>query len=357
MKNSKSHTDHYILILGFLLLLILPNLVLLSGLENTQNNENKKFIALRDVKLNNTKQFIVDYKNYYEENFGLRTTLINAHLYIKTKILKENPLPNHVVKGQEGWYFLGNHHNDILNDTFGNVPFTNAELNTITQRLENTHTYLTSKNIKFYLVVPPNKQTIYREKLPYQLGLHIKRLEQLENHLKNKSSIQIISLETRLFAERKNHQLYHKTDTHWNDYGAFLGYIETLDAIKKDFDIAPLLLSDYFIGSAPIKGDITAMINENVQENSIVLKKIKTSQIDTISSAYTFQHYKNHSKNLKLVMHSDSFSNRWIPFFNETFGETLYVRTYLLDKELIEKLQPDIVFFEIVERNLITFLN
>lgn len=345
------------LIIGFLFLLILPNLVLISGLENKQNNENKNFSAPPDINLKNPKQLIVDYKNYFEENFGLKTTLIKAYLNFKSKILKENPLPNHVVKGEDGWYFLGNDHNDILNDTFGNVPFTNTELNAITDALENTTIYLQSKNIKFYIVVAPNKQTIYQEKLPYQFNTHTKRLEQLQNHLKNTISLYLISLEPRLISEKKQKQLYHKTDSHWNDYGAFLGYTETLDAIKKDIDITPIQLSEYTLEKKPIDGDITAMINENIQENSIVLQKIKPSKIDTISPAYTFQHYKNNAKNLKLLMHSDSFSNAWIPFFNESFGETIYVRTYSLDKELIESLQPDIIIFEIVERNLITLAN
>lgn len=357
MKNSKRHINRYILIVGFLFLLILPNIILISGRENAQNNENKNFVLAPDINLNNPKQLLVDYKKYYEENFGLRHTLINSYLYFKTEILNENPLPNHVVKGEDGWYFLGNKHEDILNDTFGNVPFTDAELNAITHNLESTSSYLQSINIKFYIVVPPNKHTIYQEKLPYQFKRQTKRLEQLQNHLKNQNSPHIISLEPRLMSEKANQQLYHKTDSHWTDYGAFLGYTETIAAIKKDFDITPVPLSEYALETEPIDGDITAMINETTQESSSVLQKINPSQIDTVSGTYTFQHYKNHSKNLKLMMHSDSFSNAWIRFFNETFGETLFVRTYSLDKNLIENLQPDIVVFEIVERNLVTLIN
>lgn len=357
MKDKNPHINRYILIVGFLFLLILPNLVLISGLEKAQNNENKKFVSPPKIKLNNPKQLIVDYKTYYEENFGLRTTLINTYFNFKTKVLRENPIPNHVVKGEDGWYFLGNDHNDILNDTFGNVPFTDTELIAISQNLENTKIYLASKNIKFFIVVPPNKQTIYQEKLPYQFSKHTKRLEQLQNHLKNKTNLHIISLEPRLISEKKHRQLYHKTDSHWNDYGAFLGYTATLNTIKKELNIPPVYLSEYSSETEPINGDITAMINETSRENSIVLQKIKPSQIDTISPTYTFQHYTNSTKNLKLIMHGDSFSDAWIPFFNESFGETVYTRTYELDHDLIEMIQPDIVIFEIVERNLITLIN
>lgn len=357
MIQKKGHINRYTLIIGFLLLLILPNLVMLSGLETTMTNENKKITKLPDFNLTNPKRLVSDYKSYYENNFGLRTSFVNTYLSFKTNILKENPLPHQVIKGEEGWYFLGNAHSDILNDTFGNVPFTNADLNAITVNLENIERYLSSKQIKFYLVVPPNKQTIYQEKLPFQLNQNTKRLEQLQNHLNKHSTVQIISLEKRLLSEKKQHQLFYKTDTHWNDYGAFLGYTEVIKAISHDFKIAASSLSDYHLTTIPFTGDITPMINKHSRERSLKLEKKPSSIIDTLSKAYTFQHYKNDAQDLKLIMHCDSFSDAWIPFFNETFNETVFVRTFELDYALIEKIQPDIVILEIIERNLMTLTN
>lgn len=352
MKGSRRHINRYILIVGFLFLLILPNLILISGWENTENNENKIFDSPPETQFNNPKQLLADYRDYYEQNFGLRTTLINLYFNIKTKVFKDNPLPNNVVKGANGWYFLGNDHNNILNDTFGNVPFTDAELNSITRNLETINGDLKSRNIKFYIVVPPNKQTIYQEKLPYQWMKHPTRLEQLQNHLNKRQNLSLILLTPKLMAEKENKQLYHKTDTHWNDYGAYLGYMATIDVIKNDFEISAIPLSKYSLETKMIKGDIPALINQNVQERSLVMKKKDQSKIDTLSPAYTFQHYKNRHQNLKLMMHSDSFSDAWIPFFNESFGETLYVRKYTLDASVLDKLQPDVVIFQIVERNL-----
>lgn len=326
-------------------------------LESTENNENKKFSKAPVFNLDNPKKLLSDSKNYYENNFGLRTTFINTYLNFKTKILKDNPLPDQVVQGNDGWYFLGNSYEDILNDTFGNVPFTDAELNTITHKLENIQHYLNSKQIKFYIVVPPNKQTIYKEELPFQLTQHTKRLNQLQQYLKTHPSLQLISLEALLKSKKDSAPLFHKTDSHWNDYGAFLAYSETINVIGKDFDIAPLPLSDYEQTTISFRGDIMPLINKNSNEEGLALKKIKPSKIDTISGVYTLQHYKNKAQDLKLIMHTDSFADAWIPFFNESFGETVYIRNFVLDHSLIEEIQPDIVIFEIVERNLVTLIN
>lgn len=357
MKPRAHYFSRFILIAGFLLLLTLPNLIMILGIENAKNNENREFTKLPEFNLSHPKRLFNDYKNYYEKNFGLRTTLVNSYINFKFNVLKENPLPNQVINGKDSWYFLGNAHNDILNDTFGNVPFTVAELNDITTNLISIQSDLRLRNIEFYLVVAPNKQTIYQENLPFKLKQNTTRSEQLQSHLKSYSDIKIISLKNRLMSEKSNRALYHKTDTHWTDYGAFMGYSETIAAISKDFDITPISLLDYHDVPAVLKGDITPMININTSEKVMALQKNKVSEIDTLSAVYTFQHYKNPYQDLKLIMHCDSFSNAWIPYFNETFKETLYLRTYELDHALIEKTQPDIVIFEIVERQLLNLTN
>lgn len=340
---------------GFLFLLVLPNLVMLSGLEDTKNNENREFTEVPPFNLSQPKRLFKEYKNYYANNFGLKTTLVNAYINFKTDVLKENPLPNQVVKGKDGWYFLGNAHADILNDRFGNVSFNAAELHAIATRLENTKRYLELRNIKFYVVVAPNKQTIYPENLPFGLKQHPTRLDQLQKYLKLHTDITFISLKERLISEKRHGLLYHKTDTHWNAYGAYFGYSETMAAISKDFDIWPTPLEEYHDISASIKGDIPPMINMKTNEKVKLLKKNKVSSIDTLSAHYTFQHYTNQSQDLKLIMHSDSFSDAWIPYFNESFKETLFLRSYALDPALIDDIKPDIVMFEIVERHLIDF--
>jgi hypothetical protein len=51
-------------------------------------------------------------------------------------------------------------------------------------------------------------------------------------------------------------------------------------------------------------------------------------------------------------MYRDSFSIAWIPYFVESFEESIYLTNYNIDGAFIEKVKPDIVIYEIVERNL-----
>lgn len=318
-------------------------------------SENKQKPTTFDF--NNPTASLALYKNYYEEHFGLKSSMINSYIDFKTRVLNENPIQNRVTKGQDGWYFLGNHYNSLINDYFGNASFTEDELQSIATKISEINTYLKSKNIKFYVVIPPNKSSVYSEKLPYQLTKSATRLEVLKLHLKKELDFEIIDLKSDLISHKVDGQLYYKTNTHWNDYGAYLGYQSVIKNLNRDFEIYETPISNYVFEEGFIKGDITDMIKNDNLETTLYLLKKDSSNISLIKNTYNHLHFKNPSQPLKLIMFRDSFANNWVTFFNDSFGETMYLRNYKLNKQFIEKEQPHIVIFEIVERNLNVLLN
>ncbi len=320
---------------------------MIIGTETTQTEG-----EFSEITLKSPMASLTNFKNYYEEQFGMKSTMVNAYINLKTEVLNENPIQNRVVKGSDGWYFLGNHYNNLIDDYFGNAPFTTAELVIITRNIKDINAYLQSKNIRFYIVVPPNKISIYHDKFPYSLTKSTTRLEALKAHLKDELNFEIIDLKQPLLEHKDTKQLYHKINTHWNDYGAYLGYQATINVLNRDFDITLSPISDYTVKNDFIDGDITAMIKNFELEPAQFFHKKDTASITSVKNTYEHLHYINASRKLKLFMHRDSFSNNWTNFFNSSFGETVYLRSYTLNKALIEKEQPDIVIFEIVERNI-----
>jgi len=351
--NSKKDIKYTILIALFLAMLILPNLIMLTSLENNKNNEQIKFKDFPELNLKEPIKFIKDFKNYYTDNYGLKTTSVSNYIDFKSKILKENPIPNRAFLGKNGWYFLGNHDNNVLNNAFGNDDFLNGELTRITKNIDNIITYLSSKSIKFYLVIPPDKNRIYPENLPYTLNQNKTKLEILKEHLKKELNFEIIDLTDVYLTNKKNDLFYLKTDTHWNQYGAFLGYKETINVLSKAFDVSSQPISSYKLEEEIVdNGDLINMINLKIEEKAITLNDKTKTDVITKTQTYKYKHFINPNKSLKLLMHHDSFANAWIRFFNESFGESIYLRGYVLDKGLIEKEKPDIIIFEIVERDI-----
>jgi len=352
--NKKNNIAFKFTTLLFLVALILPNIVQVLDLESSYtNNENRKYRTIPKFNLNSPIASIGALKNYYLENFGLKTILVNNYIDFKTNALNENPIPNRVAQGKKGWFFLGNNYNNVLNNSFGNNSFTKKDLINTINYLKGLKDYFNSKNIAFYVVIPPDKNKIYQEFLPYKLNQNPTKLDVLKPLLKKKAGIDIIDLSITLKENKDNYPLYLKTDTHWNYYGAFLGYNYTMDVIGKDFSINKVSLDDFKVESQVYsKGDLTKLINRVVDEKTITIKKkIPTNAklvIDTRNTLY----YKNNTQNLKAILFRDSFTNAWIPFFNESFGEIIYHRKYIIDKKEIDTFKPDIVIFEIIERNI-----
>lgn len=326
----------------FLVILIVPNIVLFSsGLDKKAPR----------FTLNNPIKSAIFFKNYYKENFGLKSQMIDFYLKFKLNVLDDVPLKNKVITGKDGWYFLGNEYNQLFNDGFGSYPFSEFELEKIKNSIEHIKETLTSKGIDFHIVVPPNKHRVYSENLPYKIKQKPTRLEVLNSYLKEEIDFEILDLRDTLITSKGKELLYYKTNTHWNDLGAFIGYHKTLNTLK--LDIPKENISNYTIDYQPIKrGDITEMIHLKLKEKAIFFNKKTDSEIIPLKTKHDHLHFKNPNRNKKLIMHRDSFSNAWIQFFNESFGETIYLRSYNIRFDLIEKEKPDVVVFEIIEREL-----
>lgn len=329
------------------MLLTVPSIILFWG-----GIDDEKFPTLS---FNDPTKSITDFNKYYDDNYGLKTELIDSYMTFKLQVLHDNPLPNRVLIGKEGWYFLGNQFNELLNDSFGNYPFSISELETIANNIKTIKDKLESKGIDFHIVVPPNKHRVYSEMLPYRISEKPTRLETLNSYLKKEIDFEILDLRDTLISAKGKELLYYKTNTHWNDLGAFVGYQKTLNTLN--LGVPTESISDYTIEYKPIKrGDITEMINLKFNESAVFMSKKITSDITRLKSKRHHLHFKNPTKTKKLVMYRDSFSNAWIQFFNESFGETIYFRGYNINYGIINKEKPDVIVFEIIERELSTIL-
>ena len=206
-------------------------------------------------------------KKYYLEHYGLKSSLVDFYITFKSNILKEDPLPNRVLKGRNDWYFLGNYENNVLNNTFGMQTISDIDLHIMKQNLENLNDYLTSLDITFYFVIPPNKSTVYQENLPFTVKQNPTPITQFLGTIKPSDSIRFIDLRKALKNKKEGNQLYLKTDTHWNSQGAYFAYEQIMETIIQDYShqtIAPL--SFFEIKKDTLQGDITRMINNYEKE-------------------------------------------------------------------------------------------
>ena len=293
------------------------------------------------------------FKKFYSENFGLKRTMVESYISLKRNLLNEQPLPDRVVMGKDSFFFLGNNFNKLLNDSFGMEELSEFELMATAQNIISIRDRLAKNNIQFYIVVIPNKHRIYQVNIPFKIEQRPTRLQQLNHYLKRTFDFSLISLEKELIAEKGNAQLYYKTNTHWNDLGAYIGYITVITELNKTNKFHISVISNFEVTSEPIENDIANMINLKIDEKGPVLEQLAVGSLLDSASNGTANSEEIPNNPKKLVMYHDSFGYNWMKFFNTSFMDPTYVKGTLIDYNYIESLQPDIVIVEIVERNLI----
>jgi len=127
-----------------------------------------------------------------------------------------------VLRGREDWLFWTGEGN--IDDYQNAHPFSRADLEQIEGKLSAVQRRLAAQGIAFLVAPAPNKETIYPEMLPPEIVKIGKqsRLDQLLAYLEEKhSAVKVLDLRPVLLDNKAQHQLYYRTDTHWNDYGAY----------------------------------------------------------------------------------------------------------------------------------------
>ncbi len=359
----------------FVSLITLPLILSVSQANNQgENTENRNTVPVPSLSFERTKAatsisgkvigvykdgaaFIDNFDSYYSDNFGFRSQLFELFRYIKIHILHTELLPQKVVHGQDGWFFLGDSYGDVIKASKGIVNFTETELMPLKQDLLDQERWLEEQGIRYYATIAPNKHSVYGAYLPIAKSERTTKLEQVKKMMAGEQ-FNIIDLKSN-FPDTPTLRLFHKTNTHWNDYGAFLGYLSLMQKVKNDFpDISVLSMSDFNIDTAiTYQEDLTKLILVKQKEEKIVFRynipetgyNVETATND---EGNAISRWKNDESKLKILVFHDSFSWAWLKYLKETFNECLFIRNTRFNKEIIKKEKPDIVIREIVERNI-----
>ncbi|WP_187696246.1 alginate O-acetyltransferase AlgX-related protein [Xanthovirga aplysinae] len=335
---------------------------LLKYTNSGENLAEKLFGFYRDV---------IDYKNkynhYFTDNFIFKTSLFKPFTIIKSSIFNSDPMPEKVVRGNNGWMFLGESHSNVISESKGLTQYNSEELNRLKSNLNNQKKWLDEKGIAYFVAIAPNKHSVYGHYLPIVKSANKSKLQQMKEAAAQ-INLPLIDLSD-YFMDYPNERLFHKTNTHWNDFGAFLGYRKLIHEIQKIYpEIKCMELGDLEKKiEISYQEDLTKMLNIKIKEERILLKKKYEkaakipSQLEVPNNFFRLpQDYENRytsdDNNLKLLMFRDSFSEALIKYMSESFGESIFIWSYRFDKELIEKEKPDIVIMEIVERSSDVFL-
>lgn len=307
----------------------------------------------------------------FEDNFVFRTELIKTSNFFDLNIFKSNPVGGFVI-GENGWEFYAGDEN--LLDQAGLRTLSGAQLYEVTNNIENSIKELLQQGVKPSILVVPNKATIYREYLPKNFKrINAKtRADQIMKFSGENQLLERLVFNKEFYlAQKVNHEseIYEKKGSHWNDLGAFFGYLN----LMQNIGLEPLSLSQYDIKD---QFDYTAMsstymptfnnfkslkspvLTLNSRPNLKTVMKVGTPsdfnfeisgvKPDQPHSIKVLENLEN--KKPSLLIFGDSFSDKLLPFLAPHFSVITFVGSRFIDHNFVREQSPDFVVHEISER-------
>ena len=298
------------------------------------------------------------FERYWDDSFAFRWYLIRAHSIVKLA-LGVSPSPKAIV-GQNGYLFYAAEQSV---DYFRAVkPFTPRELVQWREELESRRLWLAERGIRYLVVVAPNKETIYPEFMPPELrpvGTET-RLDQLVHELRAHSSVELLDLRPPLRLAKQAQRVYHRTDTHWNDAGAFVAYSEILARLRPWFpELSASPLPGSLVAHNTSGGDLARILalDDRFREERIdfvptASRHARQATSDGAGGSESVAMECADCGGPRVVMTQDSFNTNLAPLLAEHFRRIVFIDGTRLDRSLIDRERPALIIQEFVERVL-----
>jgi hypothetical protein len=306
-----------------------------------------------------------DTGRWFDDHLGFRQQLIHTHARAMIRLFGKSPSEK-LILGREGWLFFGD--KNAIDHYRGVAPLSDFELSRWQRVLEKRRDALAQRGVRYLLVLVPDKNLIYPEYMPENLprATPVHPLDQLAHHMDENSDVEVLDLRQALEEAKPDRRLFHRTDSHWNDEGAFVAYSAMLDRLspmlpvldnqprpemKRETSEVPGLGLARIVGMAyEFPEEVTTV--QAVSPQSRIARKYRSRYKERLERLQPVAHGVEGSSYPRALMFRDSFANALIPYLSEHFERILYVWDRDVDVALVDIEKPDVVIQEIVGRFL-----
>jgi alginate O-acetyltransferase complex protein AlgJ len=313
--------------------------------------------------------FPEQWSDFVDRNFGGRQALIRMNAQWKLSVLRSAPSPD-VIKGWKGWFFLGfSEGRNLIDDYQNNLSVRESAIEEMVDQIQNAGERSIELGAQYILVVAPYKSTIYPESLRIEVNNESRQsiTDRFVSRMSEEGSEQfLIDLREPLLRGKSIGRLYHLTDTHWNQLGAYLAYREILGDLRvpiPEFDPNSNLLwrgkrGGDLVGLMSLRDVITekyvvvtdAMEREVTRNNGDRLE-VEGYAIDR-RGFRNLRTFCDQGEIPSAIIFHDSFGVELIRWLSRHFREALFVWSPEFSAELVDQERPEFVIQVLLERNL-----
>lgn len=367
-SNKKSQvTNNLAFVTIVAILLILP--ITHFDKRDSSIDENRMLAAFPAFIIQDgfNQNFSKEFEAWLNDRFAGRSTYIKIHEFYNSLFFVGNLENDKAFLGLNDWVFYKKENSVELFQ--GKLDFSANQLQLIAANLQQQNQWFASQNITYSLFIAPNKEDVYFEF--YNPYIHksntIDRIQQLKIFLDDNNTNVSLVYPLKKYLDEKNDEklLYCKNDTHWSEYGAYLGYLAWMDELKTIKDGIDSLQPDQFdfiYRTSTLPGDLEKMLKLDKEKRYSKIQytvptliggyKFKTVESVENSHKHLIERTVCPDKNYKVIVFRDSYAGAMMPYISSTFHEVIYVWSHDLNlyRDFIRKEKPDIVLHEMVSR-------
>lgn len=288
--------------------------------------------------------FFDEFDTWFLEHFAFRQQFVNADSRIKSTLFATSPDSN-VIVGKDGWLYYSETADDFLNIN----TLSKREICNIAHNLRMIDDYCNKNGAEFIFFSAPNKNSVYPENMPFNYvpADNADNYEMLSAELAEDDFW--LDMKQVLLNAGASVPLYHKTDTHWNNLGAYAGHSAIMTKLNRNFCSAG---TEWHTKNDRM-GDLALMLYP-------VEKAGDTQIYNDYKYTYTYQGFFrgldditintiNENADGGLLMFRDSYGEAILPYMAECFSNAEFSRTV---PYRLNNIENKTVVLEIVERNL-----
>lgn len=347
--NNASRMDIVFLFIFFILLFIpMSHIDTQSETSEKENRTLAKYEPFIKDKMINF-DYGNDFEKWFNDRFYTRTAIVRLFFDVKYYLVKN-------YYERQGAYINKNNKWMFLQTKNKEDKFTLDDLKKYEYSIHKLVLFCRNNNIKLYILLAPDKEIVYtEEKYPCKL-----KNNEYENYLKikkyiyEKENIKLINT-YQIFRNNKSSSkdlFYFKTDHHWTDYGAYLGYQLIMNEIKKDYPMIYInrekdfnifknnkIRSEfgrYFFNGRTYVSMLNLHDQSVLNKNYLYYKHKRFNKLKIIEQNSDIKHkkdffYKIYQYDIKApraVLFGDSFGDNLSEFFPYSFSKTLRIYTH-----------------------------
>lgn len=320
-------------------------------------------------------RFAREFQEYVNDQYGFREYMIQQNRRLSRWL--GSRFAEQVLEGKDGWlFYAGDERSRPLDDFTGANRLSAGELRRWAEALSERNRLLSERGVAYAFVVAPNKMEIYGEYVPdgYARRSGPSRAEQLESYLGQRSEVAFLFLADALSGGKRAAGAfgpYGKTGTHWNAFGAALGYNEIaawLEGVFPEWKLRRYGAADFELAEVAPDRDLQRMLEgegDGLEPGPVLRDGLRdlqweaVRQIEGAEGSYALRRaLGGGDPGRTLLVFGDSFFDALAPYLAEAFGEIYFAASRPSADEMLKVVELtgcEVVIEQRVERYLWRF--